>query len=734
MAVLLVEDNALDARRIEKILAEGPGGGFSVHRAPTLRDGIEALKRGRYDVTLLDLVLPDSHDLRTLRRIQAHDDRTPIVVLSNREDAEMAATAVQEGAQDFLMKAHVHPEVLRRSVRYAVERQALRDRLRRSERQFRRSLELAPDPIWILDGAGRVRYVNDQLARVLDFPAADILGRPWAEFLTQAEAERFERLSAETRRASSGHVMVRVRRRDGVDVPLELHAVDLANGDLQIIGRDMTDWLLTQEALRASQQRLSRILESAMDAIITIDEERHIVLFNDAAARTFRCTETEALGQSIDRFLPEAARDEFRALLGADAGRATLAAQRSDGELFPIEATVSRVEVGGKQLFTAIIRDLSERVRANEALRESEQFAQSTLDALADSIAILDEDGAVIAVNAAWHQGRAALPLREAESGGGASLLAACETATGDNAPYLHGIARGIRDVRERAENRVAVEYPWRQAEHVEWYKTVITRFHAAGPARVVLATHGIGERKRAEEALRRSEERYRLLLDGAPDAIWLVDHSLRYLYVNDAACELLRRSREDLLGRHLAEMRPPDELTNLNDGFRRVREQGTADVRTRLQRGDGSLVSVEIHAVDLGNGQYESVVRDITPWMDDESARQASQERYLQALDRATEGIWFLDRRGICTYINDSACSILLREREQVVGHPLAEFAPEEELPAIRAALQRVHEEGEAICQIRLRRGDGSTVTVEVEGVALENGSCQAFVRSAVA
>ncbi|MEW5754722.1 MAG: sigma 54-interacting transcriptional regulator [Pseudomonadota bacterium] len=128
----------------------------------------------------------------------------------------------------------------------------------------------------------------------------------------------------------------------------------------------------TDDALQASEQRLAAILDSAMDAIITMDETRRITLFNNAAERVFGCAAAWALGQPFDRFLSKPFRrmlDEYftspKDQVWAPEG---LTALRANGEEFQIEATLSPVQVRGERLYTVILRDINDRRRAEEEL------------------------------------------------------------------------------------------------------------------------------------------------------------------------------------------------------------------------------------------------------------------------------------------------------------------------------------------------------------------------------
>ncbi|MGE0130622.1 MAG: response regulator [Blastocatellales bacterium] len=126
-------------------------------------------------------------------------------------------------------------------------------------------------------------------------------------------------------------------------------------------------------SLRMSEAKLSGILASAMDAIITVDEDQRVVLFNAAAEKMFRCSAQEALGQTLDHFIPErfhaAHREHIRVFGETNVTQRTMGklrqlyGRRADGEEFPIEASISQIEADDHKLFTAIIRDITDKRR-----------------------------------------------------------------------------------------------------------------------------------------------------------------------------------------------------------------------------------------------------------------------------------------------------------------------------------------------------------------------------------
>ena len=160
-------------------------------------------------------------------------------------------------------------------------------------------------------------------------------------------------------------------------------------------------------ALGESEGRLAGVIQSAMDAILTVDEQQNIVLFNSAAEKMFRCTAAEALTEPIAHFIPQ----RFHAAHAghihkfADTGvtnramgpKNVLWAVRADGQEFQIEASISQVVTGGRKLFTVILRDVTERVQA-EAARE---HLAAVVDSSDDAIISKDLDGTINS----WNRG-----------------------------------------------------------------------------------------------------------------------------------------------------------------------------------------------------------------------------------------------------------------------------------------------------------------------------------------
>ncbi|HEX7768270.1 MAG TPA: PAS domain S-box protein, partial [Nitrospira sp.] len=143
--------------------------------------------------------------------------------------------------------------------------------------------------------------------------------------------------------------------------------------------------------LLLSKLRLDGIVRSAMDAIITVDERQCVLLFNEAAERMFQCPACEAIGLSVEKFLPARFRDSHRhhvkgfgqsGVTSRKMGQlGKVMGLRANGEEFPVEAAISHIVVEGKTFYTVILRDITERLRAEEHLREIEERSRLALEA-----------------------------------------------------------------------------------------------------------------------------------------------------------------------------------------------------------------------------------------------------------------------------------------------------------------------------------------------------------------
>ena len=236
---------------------------------------------------------------------------------------------------------------------------------------------------------GRLLECNDTCARILGYESHDeILQHPASDFYFSPDDRT--RLVEELRQKN--HLVnfeSRLRKKDGnavwVVASLSLSLDDRGEATfMQGAMVDISSHRQTAEALRDSQERLLGIISSAMDAIITVDDNQRIIVFNKAAQQIFRCAEEQALGQSLDKFIPQKFREAHRQHIrtfgttGVSSrsmySQGTLIGLRADGEEFPVEASISQVKTGAERLYTVILRDISVRKHTEDELRQAQKM------------------------------------------------------------------------------------------------------------------------------------------------------------------------------------------------------------------------------------------------------------------------------------------------------------------------------------------------------------------------
>jgi PAS domain S-box-containing protein len=256
---------------------------------------------------------------------------------------------------------------------------------RTTEARERRLIDAVQDyAIYELDEQGRIVTWNAGAERLKGWAAEEIIGKEYQilhtpEQRAAGEPGRELRIAAEEGRYEEHAPRM---RKDGTVFAAHVTLFPIRSDDGEVTGfvkvtRDITDQSTSARALLESRERMEGIVTSAMDAIITVDEEQKIVLFNPAAERMFTCTSKDAIGKPVTQFIPERFRpghDEhirrFQRTGGTNRRMGALGAVsglRTSGEEFPIEASISQVNVGGRRLFTVILRDITERKLNDEA-------------------------------------------------------------------------------------------------------------------------------------------------------------------------------------------------------------------------------------------------------------------------------------------------------------------------------------------------------------------------------
>ncbi len=270
---------------------------------------------------------------------------------------------------------------------------------------------------------------------------------------------------------------------------------------IAVLARDLTARRTMEETLRESESRFRAIVQNADAVIFVLDREGRFELSEGRGLATLGQQPGEVVGRSalaVYKDHPEIG-DLLRDTL---AGRTAKRLVHLGSQVLDLFVTP---RLGADRAVTGVIglaNDITARVRAEAALRESERFARATIDALSAHLCVLDERGLILATNRAWNDFAATNPPTPSNYGPGTNYLAICDATTGDDQPYAQAFAAGLRAVLSARQSSFSLEYPCNSPTQQRWFLAQVNRFPGDGPVRAVVAHEDLTGRKLAEDAL----------------------------------------------------------------------------------------------------------------------------------------------------------------------------------------------------------------------------------------
>jgi len=265
--VLLIEDNPGDARLVKEMLVDVGSNKFSLVHVGLISEGLSLLKDEGYDVILLDLSLPDGYGLDIIRRVCAVAPHLPVIILTGLDDETIAIRAVQEGAQDYLLKSQMDSNLLARAIRYAIERKRAEEALRESEDKFKNLVEKSNVGVYLIQD-GVDKYVNARCAEIHGYSVEEMIDKigpkdtTFHEDLSNTEENIHKRMSGEVEFL---HDEFRIITKNQEIKNVEIFgARTIYQGRPAVIGTmlDITDRKRSEEKLRESEERFRQLAEN----------------------------------------------------------------------------------------------------------------------------------------------------------------------------------------------------------------------------------------------------------------------------------------------------------------------------------------------------------------------------------------------------------------------------------------------------------------------------------------
>ena len=438
--------------------------------------------------------------------------------------------------------------------------------------------------------------------------------------------------------------------------------------------------------MRKIEARYRTVLDAAFDAIVTITPDGIVRWFNRGAERIFGYRADEVIGQPVALLMPERYRDLCVAGLHSYlrtgesrvvGGTTELVGLRKDGSEFPIEMSLGETHEHRERLFTGMIRDVTERKRTEDALREARDRFRSIFEHAPIGVAMVTLEGRYLQVN---HSLCGILGYSEEE----------LQALTWQEITHPDDLAASSACARKIVEGefpKYHLEKRFLHADgHTVWASLSVSlvRDSEGEPLYFVSQIQDVTERKRAEGALRESEQRFRGSFERAATGMALVGTDGRFLRVNRSLCEVLGFPERELLRKSFQEITHPDDLEVDLEHLRRLvaREIRTYQTEKRYLRQDGhvvwALLSVSVvHDEEDEPLYFVSQIQDVTERKRFEEALERLSQWHEMVLKSAGEGIFGLDLHGKVTFANPAALEMTGWSTQDLLGRPLHNLLP---------------------------------------------------------
>lgn len=507
--VLLVEDDPADQKLVTRTLAAGRGA-FAVEIVSDPLAARSAIVSGEHDAFLVDWNLDGRAGIDLISDLQAR--ATGPMIAITRADSQLADRAAQRaGAFDFVSKDQISPELLARTIRYAVQAWSERHR-------FQDMFDQAPVGLFRSSPDGTIREANPALAAMLDVSdPTELLTRKATDFYADPD-QRSQLVEALAHGHDTNDVEVEMVSATGRAfwASLRLRA-DRDDGEIEIYG-SMSD---VTERRRRDEQLLLReaMLDQAHHMVCATTIEGEVIFWNQYAEILVGWTADEAVGRSVrDLGLVDWVPDPDDPVAGGD-WEAELVVRRKDGSSFPALVALSTVNdaSGRPAARVTVVVDLSELRRAEELAIREHVMADSVLNSVDFPAAIVDKLGRIVAVNLAWDSVARRAGADPTSVGPGVNYLDVCDrSATADS----KRIGAGLRSVLSRATSYYSAEYSMETPNGTAWFQADVSPVDQPVGGAVIMHVDITAVRSATHRAEELADSRIRLLAS--------VSHQLR--------------------------------------------------------------------------------------------------------------------------------------------------------------------------------------------------------------
>ncbi|MGZ6275808.1 MAG: PAS domain S-box protein, partial [Syntrophales bacterium] len=668
-------------------------------------------------------------DEKTVKTLRTHYIRlyltgNPIEVLDVEAIRKDGTKTIYETSVSLIRNSEGKPIGFRGVSRDVTERKRAEETLQKSEERYRTIIENIQDGYFENDLAGDFTFVNDALCRDLGYSREELIGMDYRQYTDEKTAMELFRDYNRLYRTGEPIKLLEIGRigKDGKKSFAEISTSVIRDSEGKPIGfrgisRDITERKRIEEQLLNAAQQWRKTFDGISDIVCLLDREGRILKCNKALTHLLGKPFSEIINRThleIVHGAPMPIEESPVERLWKTHHRETDILLIND-RWFSIAVDPLLDEAGRLVGAVYIMSDVTERRRAEEAIRESEKRYRQVIENAVDIIYTTDANGNFTYANSAALT-TTGYSLEELQRFNYLDLILPEHR---DRVSKIY-----IGQFRER-QATTYVEFPFfNKSGDVLWFgqnaSLVIEREKHIG---FHVIARDITDRKRVEQALRESEERYRALYDRSLDCVFVLDFDGKFVDANQAALGLLEYDKTDISSVNIASLIDERDLSKALQNMNEMIQTGFQKEITeyRLRRKHGGIVYVETQgSVIYRDGKPHSIqgiARDITERKQAEEALRQSEEKYRTILENMQEAYYEIDLAGHLTFFNDALCKHLGYPKEELIGRVYRQYQDETTAKKIYQLYNEVYRTGEPVraAEAEYIRKDGTKGTYEL-------------------
>mgnify|MGYP000618488127 CR=1 FL=1 len=690
---------------------------LKVDTAGSASDGLNKLRENEYDAVISDYQMPEIDGLEFLRKVrEERESNIPFIIFTGKGREEVAMEALNLGADRYLQKGgkpRIQYGILADAVSQEIKHRRMEKESEKSRKKFEAGFNVSPNLIFFLDENGVFEEVNENAREILGFEESEIVGTHLSEAPFLSEEARKTMTKQFEKRVNGENIppyLINMITKTG-----DIFLVEIDVGKLEYDGDFQGEIVIAQDVTsqKVFDDKYQLATEESANGIFVFQEEG-FTFANEAFVEMSGYSFSELKDLDISDVVHtdyEEVEDWVKQVLSGEGDgvpeEVEVKALPEEGGPIWVKVASSFVKYGDEEAIVGNVVDITEKKEAKERLKEAKRNYEEIFEKSADAVFIHDPDTAeILDVNQRacemYDYSREEILNMDIEN-----------LASGES-PYTQ---KEAEKWVQKAKFGDSQKFEWRAEKKdgtLFWVEVTLKNAEINGNERVLASVRDISERKEAEEKLKESREKYRILVEQSRDGIYIYRGD-SIIFANDVICDVFGYSREELYDMKIWDLVHPEDRKNMiKMGQKRFDSDKSAEnvYETRAVTKEGEVKNIEVSIREIeykGNGAALGVVRDITKRKEKEEELRTMKNSVESSID----GIVIGDPEGNLRFVNSSFLEMWdYSEKNQVLDKDFVDFWKDEN--KIQSVIKKAEAQGKWRGKLIAEREDGSTFPVE--------------------